>query len=73
MKDPNRPVSGVSHDDEIRITNDLTGNAGKDGYTVLARRPRVSHIYESIDPDKASEIENMERGIHLCTLNRRYR
>lgn len=58
----NRPIPGVSHPDSERgdrVHNGESGNAGRDGYSVVARRPRVAHVTESVSPDRAERIEGM--------------
>lgn len=62
--DPNRPetlkdLSGRDYHgrDPVR-----TGNAAKDGYTVIARRPRSGFVRDTIDPEQADRIESLFRS-----------
>lgn len=63
-RDPNRPVSGVSHPDDPRYTDPVgTGKAAKDGFTRLGRRPRTPLVDECMPLDRADRIEDMTRGL----------
>ena len=65
--DPNRPESGAyapgadSKDAGCpapRVLDDeATGDPLKDGYTLVARRPRVQSFTDTVAPEKADQIE----------------
>lgn len=61
-RDPNRPEPGTNlRDGERFLTSEASGDAGRDGYTVIARRPRAPGITETMDPEKADRIEGFYR------------
>ena len=69
--DPNRPESGAtakgadSRDAGCPNPRDLnangTGNPAVDGYTLIARRPRVKSFTDTVSPEKADRIEEIFR------------
>ncbi|MGH6791583.1 MAG: hypothetical protein ACRECF_02455 [Methyloceanibacter sp.] len=58
-KDPNRPERSEPDRRDKRYLDSATGDAAKDGYTVKARRPRVSvRMTDIVAPDRADRIES---------------
>jgi hypothetical protein len=59
-RDPNRPQSGANHpdDDKRYLESEATGNPLVDGYTTIARRPRVPFMTESVPVKEADRIED---------------
>lgn len=58
-RNPNKPVRVRNPRPEPREHTSNTGDAARDGYTVTARRPRVAHHTEPMDPDRADRIEDI--------------
>lgn len=64
--DPNRPEHGARHDDGKRqLDSEASGDAARDGYTTIARRPRVPGFTDTIAPDEATRIEGFHRGFPM--------
>jgi hypothetical protein len=69
--DPNRPESGATakgadaRDAGFPNPRDLdtngTGDPMQDGYTLIARRPRVKSFTDTVSPEKADRIEQIFR------------
>jgi hypothetical protein len=57
-RNPNKPTHLKDPRPEPRDHETNTGNAGRDGYTVVARRPRVRGMTEPVDVERADRIEN---------------
>ena len=56
--DPNKPEVGANlRPHERHLENHASGNPAKDGYTVIARRPRVAHMTETVPVKQADRIE----------------
>lgn len=57
--DPNRPEQLNDPRPEAKYLSDdtATGKVGDDGYTVVARRPRVKGMTEPVEVDRADRIE----------------
>lgn len=62
--DPNRPTrAALPRPDEPRdLGPAATGNIARDGYSLVARRPRVDGYPDYVTPERASEIESIVRG-----------
>lgn len=59
-RDPNEPESGaLARKDQRYCDSEATGNAARDGYTVIARRPRVPGMTDTVAPEDADRIEAM--------------
>ena len=66
MGDPNRESRpGVSHDTEERDLVVGTGDAKKDGYTRIARRPRSGYTQEIVSNETADGIESPDIGFGI--------
>jgi hypothetical protein len=64
--DPNRPCQGANlRPVERHLESHASGNAGKDGYTVIARRPRVTHMTEPVSPREADRIEEFHKSFSM--------
>lgn len=65
-RNANRPESGARHpcDQDRHLDSEASGDAARDGYTTVARRPRVPGMTESVAPDQAKSIEDMYRGFY---------
>lgn len=71
FSDPNRPEEGANakgadtKDAGLPNPRDLgtgaTGNPAVDGFTLIARRPRVRTFTDTVSPDKADMIERIFR------------
>ncbi len=59
-RDPNKERTVVLRDGPRHLDAGGTGEAGKDGYTVLARRPRAA-LTEIMPLERADRIEAFER------------
>lgn len=60
-RDPNKERTVVLRDGPRHLETGGTGNAGKDGYSVRARRPRARGFDEIVSPERADRIEGFER------------
>lgn len=56
-KNPNKPETLEDPRPEPRYLDSNTGDAARDGYTVVARRPRVRSVQEPVSPERADAIE----------------
>ena len=62
--DPNRPCPGANlRPVERHLENHASGDPAKDGYTVIARRPRVPFMTEPVSPERADRIEQFAQGV----------
>lgn len=60
-RDRNKERTVVLRDGPRHLDTGGTGNAGKDGYTRLARRPRAAHFDDIVSNERADRIEGFER------------
>lgn len=76
FQNPNEPETGVNcrqhavHTDTMGLnikTDEPAPSEGKteaiNGYRVIARRPRSETFTESVEPEKAQQIEDFSKGI----------
>lgn len=62
--DPNKPcrVPFARPDEPRDMGPSATGNVFRDGYSLVARRPRVDGYPDYVTPERASEIESIVRS-----------
>lgn len=60
-RDPNKERTAVLRDGPRHLDAGGSGDAGKDGYSRRARRPRAEHFNEVVSLERADRIEGFER------------
>lgn len=61
MRDPNEPVhlKPLNPRDPRDLGSQGTGSIAHDGYDVVARRPRVRGMDDTVSPERADRIERI--------------
>lgn len=61
--DPNKERTRLLRDGPRYLDSEYTGNAARDGYTCIGRRPRVQGFDEIVPTERADRLESFEREL----------